>query len=304
MALRKKCPVCGSRKWHKEPSSGLITCSEGHVLQNYRSETNETTELGPHAMRKRTLKSNRRKKETASKANPLLYHGPRARYHYFQCLQLVFRKQISVLVRLWDLPAEFEVVCRDLWALHLSLLPNPPPAEPYLHAHEQQGDVSPATQATSLQTPRQTQTPTEGGGDGDEGEAANTERDSSSSASESTDTEDDPEMAALMRDASESSSSEEDDSATRPLQTESSTKHKGKHRNYGKYDAPANTIAVLVLACWTMRLPMIYQDFIKIIETYELPYLDPVRRGILPASMTVHLTKQTVQALSPHVACP
>lgn len=33
MAPRRRCPICGSKQWHKEPSSGLITCSEGHVLQ-------------------------------------------------------------------------------------------------------------------------------------------------------------------------------------------------------------------------------------------------------------------------------
>ena len=32
MARRRRCPVCKSRQWRKEPSSGVITCSEGHVL--------------------------------------------------------------------------------------------------------------------------------------------------------------------------------------------------------------------------------------------------------------------------------
>ena len=38
-----------------------------------------------------------------------VYHGARAQYHYFQCLQLLLRKQVAVLMRLWDLPPEFEV---------------------------------------------------------------------------------------------------------------------------------------------------------------------------------------------------
>lgn len=33
MAPRQRCPVCRSKQWHKEPSSGLIACSEGHILQ-------------------------------------------------------------------------------------------------------------------------------------------------------------------------------------------------------------------------------------------------------------------------------
>lgn len=38
-----------------------------------------------------------------------VYHGERARYHYFQCLQLILRMQIVALVKAWDLPPEFEV---------------------------------------------------------------------------------------------------------------------------------------------------------------------------------------------------
>jgi hypothetical protein len=39
----------------------------------------------------------------------LVYHGERARFHYYQCLQLLLRKQIAALTALWNLPSEFEV---------------------------------------------------------------------------------------------------------------------------------------------------------------------------------------------------
>ena len=42
-----------------------------------------------------------------------VYHGDRARFHYYQCLQLLFRKQVAALTTLWKLPPEFEV-CRPL----------------------------------------------------------------------------------------------------------------------------------------------------------------------------------------------
>ena len=84
------------------------------------------TELGPHHMRKRTLKSGRKKQEQQSKADPTgrsflpcsfahltlartVYHGERARFHYYQCLQLILRMQVAALTRLWQLPPEFEV---------------------------------------------------------------------------------------------------------------------------------------------------------------------------------------------------
>jgi RNA polymerase I-specific transcription initiation factor RRN7 len=38
-----------------------------------------------------------------------VYHGPRARWLYFECLQLLLRKQIAALTREWHLPREFEV---------------------------------------------------------------------------------------------------------------------------------------------------------------------------------------------------
>jgi RNA polymerase I-specific transcription initiation factor RRN7 len=83
-------------------------------------------EVGPHSMKKRALKSDKKKKGRQSKADPkrkysvtlkkgctvdegTVYHGARGRYHYFLCLQLIFRHQIAALTKLWDLPPEFEV---------------------------------------------------------------------------------------------------------------------------------------------------------------------------------------------------
>ena len=104
--------------------------------QNYRNETTEVTELGPHHMRKRTLRSQRKKEARHTNADPkrssfaylrlvrvaaeclqesTVYHGERARYHYFQCLQLILRMQVAALTRLWQLPPEFEV-SRGLYA--------------------------------------------------------------------------------------------------------------------------------------------------------------------------------------------
>jgi hypothetical protein len=95
MAPRRKCNVCGSQQWHKEPVTGLVVCSEGHVLQvyesssghprpsndpgivisqNYLNETYETYEHGALQGRRRTLKSTREKRERTSKANPERTH--------------------------------------------------------------------------------------------------------------------------------------------------------------------------------------------------------------------------------------
>ena len=155
---RRKCVVCGSKQWHKEPSSGLVACSEGHILQvrcigrillsgrklmhvnqNYRNETNEADDMNTtHVLRRRRLKTGREKKKARGGADPkrecsciflirhrpvccialrtpslnisihVVYHGARGRYHYFQCQQLILRRQINELRALWDLPPEFE----------------------------------------------------------------------------------------------------------------------------------------------------------------------------------------------------
>ncbi|CDO75565.1 hypothetical protein BN946_scf184858.g5 [Trametes cinnabarina] len=307
MAPRRRCPVCGSKQWHKEATSGLITCSEGHVLQNYRNETREVSELGPHAVRKRTLKSGRRKKERQSKADPRLYHGERARFHYFQCLQVILRMQVSTLVRLWELPPEFEIICRDIWALNLSLLPNPPSPEPLLHEQDTVGDAKQRTKGES--TSGRSPSPDEVGENDDRTDREDRDQDpaQSSSSSSSSDSESesnfgsdgpdkDSELEELMRENSETPSSEEDELESTPRPKAPARKR--KHRTFGQYDAPASTVSCLVLACWTLRLPIMYMDFVKLIESYDLPYLDPLR--LLPGNMTRHLRKHTVQALSPH----
>ncbi|OSD04228.1 hypothetical protein PYCCODRAFT_1387083 [Trametes coccinea BRFM310] len=309
MAPRRRCPVCGSKQWHKEPSSGLITCSEGHVLQNYRNETREVTELGPHAVRKRTLKSGRKKKERQSKADPKLYHGERARFHYFQCLQLIFRMQASALIRLWRLPPEFEIICRDVWALHLSLLPNPPSPEPLLHEQDAAGDGEPSSigPSASRRTPRAHDgSDSDGTTDredrdkehdqGQTSSSSSTSDSESASESESDGLQSDSELEELMRANSETPSSEEDELENTPRPKQPARKR--KRRTFGQYEAPASTVSCLVLACWTLRLPVMYMDFTRLIESYDLPYLDPLR--LLPVDMTRHLRKHTVQALSPH----
>ncbi|EKM59233.1 uncharacterized protein PHACADRAFT_87096 [Phanerochaete carnosa HHB-10118-sp] len=292
MAPRRRCAVCGSKQWRKEPSSGLITCSEGHVLQSYRNETSEVTELGPHQMRKRALKSRRKKKEWQSKADPKLYHGERGRFHYYQCLQLLLRLQAAALIRAWKLPPEYEVVCRDVWTLHLSLLPTPPTAEPYFHVQSQNGGQSAASgPQTAEEKPVQAKDELDSNDIDDE--------DAKSTFSLSTEEGDDMDLEDLLRENSvaPSSASEDDDedgSGPRVQQDQGQRKDKTAFR---PFDSPAANIAILMLACWTLRLPVTYMDFKRLIESYDFPYLDPLR--LLPEAVTQHLTKHTTKALSP-----
>ncbi|KAF9055428.1 hypothetical protein BDZ89DRAFT_975877 [Hymenopellis radicata] len=268
MAPRRRCPICRSRQWHKEPSSGLIACSEGHILQDYRNETVEAEAMGAHAVHKRTLKSGRKKKVDESgigRANPELYHGPRGTFLYYQCLQLILRKQIAALIRLWELPQEFELVCKDLWALNLTLLPEHPPPEPYYYVHGESIDTVNA--------------------------AKDEDGEKFSAPENSEDAEDDPIVAALEADTSSDEEEASSDTSDPP-----NVDRRKRSPDLNKYRSLASTIAVLALACWMLRIPIMYSDLISAIEAYELPYLDSAK--FIPSSMVVHLTKQTIQSLS------
>ena len=213
-----------------------------------------------------------------------------------------------------------QTVCRDLWALHLSLLPDPPPAEPYLHAQENVGTDRGDAEDAGEQPP--SSLPSEGfssrldsdqeAGSGDE--SGRNEEEGKQSLNNDEEEEEDSELEALMRENSDlSSSSDEDETQGEPL-----PKKQGKRKGKSVEESPVSTIAVLVLGCWTLRIPVMYRDFSRhvlfgglinckaherlinrIIESYELPYLDPLR--ILPPSVVPHLTKDNIQALSPPV---
>ncbi|KAI5124915.1 hypothetical protein M0805_007343 [Coniferiporia weirii] len=300
MAPALRCPTCGSKKWSKEARSGAILCGEGHSLTNYRNETTEDADFRQHTMRKRTLKSTKLKKDKVDKASHILYHGERARYHYFQCLQVLLRMQTRKLIELWKLPPEFEVICRDTWALHLSLMPSPPLAEPYLHSQEQ-GESQRKEYEVQRRGREENGTGPSGSAEDDlEGKTPESDESGSSDSSNGeSEGKEDPEMAELLRQASETETTEDESQVkAQPFQEKNIPRMPRKLRR--RDNSPAITISVLIHSCWFMRIPVIYKDFIDLVETYELPYLDPLR--ILPTSLTRHLTKHTKQALSPHHA--
>lgn len=151
-------------------------------------------------------------------------------------------------------------MCRDVWALHLALLPNPPPAEPYFHALEQYGE-----QTASPKRASSPEHAADGRQSDDKDDAARSEPSESSSSSSSSEDgeEEDPEMAKLLRENSEASSS--DDAGTQETpNVEPPAKRRKRQRTqiHSGYDSPAGNLAVLMVACWSLRVPMMYKDFI------------------------------------------
>jgi len=139
-----------------------------------------------------------------------------------------------------------QIICRDLWALHLSLLPSPPPPEPLLHQQATQGHVGEhASEEIDTQ-----------------GEKASPDS-SDPSSPQGGDIEDDADIDELLRELSESSSSE-DDKDDNPAQSRPKPEAIGHKLKSFSRNGPASNIALLMVACWTSRLPIMYLDFIRL----------------------------------------
>jgi len=109
--------------------------------------------------------------------------------------------------------------------------------------------------------------------DGEVDDAWEEEEDLPENVDKSSDDEgDDSGLEALMRENSEYSSSSESESSQNG-ESDGSTKKKGqlkrRSRSRSSYETPVNTIAVLVVVCWMMRVPMMYRDFYKCVCSFR-----------------------------------
>ncbi|PVG00555.1 hypothetical protein CPB86DRAFT_729351 [Serendipita vermifera] len=273
-----RCPICKSRQWRKEPSSGMLVCNEGHILQGYRNETIEQTEMSQHIMHKRTLKSVRKIAKEA-KGNKAIYHNEdQARFLYLQSLQLLLRLQIAALSRLWKLPPEFEGICRDIWGIYMSSLPK--------RSIENIEDKRPTTLRDDAAS---------------ESSLSDQEHSSESDSEESDESPDNGpggDIAELLEGVSDSDSDTqegESEASRRPQFTPINVKVKRSHTDH---IGPSYTIAALVVACFVLRIPTVYMDFVELVKDYSLPYLDPIQRGLLPESMIRRMGRELQMSLT------
>ncbi|GAA5977642.1 hypothetical protein JCM10908_005045 [Rhodotorula pacifica] len=116
MAKRPRCPVCRSKRWHRDGLSGAVVCEEGHLLAGYVQETTETQE-GPsqHTQTTRRIRKNRTRKQKPPQNDH--FHGDREKFLLWQAMQLILREQLRVLIDEMGWPVELEAVTRDLWSL-------------------------------------------------------------------------------------------------------------------------------------------------------------------------------------------
>lgn len=207
-----------------------------------------------------------------------------------QCQQLLLRHQIANLTALWDLPPEYEIVCRDIWGIHLSQLTTPIPAEPY---HFEHGEFTQNTAELSISA--------------DDGKLF-----SIGDAEPSEDSD----VLELLRENSETESSDDEERDFNQGRSEGFSQG-SRPQSRSQYCSPMNNIGILVLACWILRIPIMYGDFLRsvmlsisfstilthlysVIESYDLPYLEPMR--YIPSSMACHLSKSSRVMLCPQVS--
>ncbi|PWN33760.1 uncharacterized protein FA14DRAFT_65136 [Meira miltonrushii] len=145
---RPRCPLCGSRRFRRDPDTSMVVCDQGHVLQGFREETADDGEsfdpsqnLSQRTRRRLRVGGNgyvnKKRRSTAIRGT---WSAERARYLFYQCLQVILRLQIeAVKEHLPSCPGEdLEAVCRDLWAFYVSMQDKLQP-QPYLEASEDAG---------------------------------------------------------------------------------------------------------------------------------------------------------------------
>ncbi|GAA5880969.1 hypothetical protein JCM16303_004620 [Sporobolomyces ruberrimus] len=140
MAPRPRCPVCRSKKWHRDALSGSIVCEEGHLLAGYVQESTEAEYASQHVLQTRRERKNKGKKERPPSND--YFHGDRSTFLVWQCMQLILREQLRILIDELGWPVELEAVTRDLFALLVASSRVPCAPFDYEQGVEQAGSYS------------------------------------------------------------------------------------------------------------------------------------------------------------------
>ncbi|PRQ71839.1 hypothetical protein AAT19DRAFT_9954 [Rhodotorula toruloides] len=336
MPKRPRCPVCNSKRWHRDGLSGSIVCEEGHLMQGYVQETTETQE-GPsqHTQTTRRMRKGRTKKQKPPSNDH--FHGDRATFLVWQCMQLILREQLRVLIDEMGWPVELEAVARDLWTMLVTSSKVPAAPVDYEKGEEPAGSYSGpragyrytragrrpygrrgAKKSVKKELDEEEEDAEDDTGDGGGATTTDAERedededesDADSYFSEGQDADDErPRAGAASRTGSpfsrQPSPHATGDSQEQPPASARYPQHKRRSlvpaqpRSDNPRDHPRMeyTLLVIYLACITLRLPVFLADLFRLAETYQIRYLDAVIH--LPANMQAHLHHHNRDVLSP-----
>ncbi|WVR05321.1 hypothetical protein IAU60_002335 [Kwoniella sp. DSM 27419] len=299
--MAKACSVCGSRKWRKDKVTGSAVCEEGHVRQDYRSETMVTEPTGGPSFHLVKRKTGRKEKgytqRELGRKNPDFYHGQEAEYLRMQGLQIMLRLQVQALSKLWSLPDTLETIVRDLWAyqLAISTLPSVPepsrrsrsPTPPQAQTNSRQADAVPDIEMANGEDDKS--------GSSDNG-SENDKHDSTGSEPDA-DSEIEAEMLQRIEEDSDQSKGEGSDveDGDRTLGVEDG-KNGWRRRRLLRV---SDTLVTLMVGLWILRVPVMAADLEDLINNSTLPYIDFANTTYLSDEMKKHMNGHVSIALSP-----
>lgn len=122
------------------PARNRVVCEEGHLLQGYVQETNESQEGSQFVTQARRFRKNRIKKVKPPTND--YFHGERATFLLWQCLQWILREQVRIMIEELGYPEELEPVTRELWTMLLASSGAPAAPKDHLTGDEPAGSYS------------------------------------------------------------------------------------------------------------------------------------------------------------------
>lgn len=248
--------------------------------------------------------------------------GIEADFLYWQCMQLILRKQIAALQKLWILPPEFEVsrrqfrlrsnshicsqiICRDLWLLNLSTLDRPPPSEPWkrvvLGEHLDGGSGDGKDPIAKSISGQHVDAGTRSAKDVSTADRPESGSDSEEEESDSRRAE----IENLLRELSDPESEHSGISQ----QQEAEVQKVGRKKRITiseplkPNESPMVNIAILYVACCVMRIPVICTDFIKYMVRVAISLFQSLPAGSSQAHKLVQSTVPRSYSLASNGRC-
>ncbi|KAI5474209.1 RNA polymerase I specific transcription initiation factor Rrn7 [Pseudohyphozyma bogoriensis] len=306
---RPRCPVCHSKRWHKDSLSGSIVCEEGHLLQGYVQESNETQEASQYATITRRIRKNRIKKQR--KQNNDHFHGERGVFLLWQAMQWILREEFRVLVEELGYPAEIEVVGRELWAMLVASSKVRPSPRDYVNGDEPATSYSGNREGMRYRKKGRKRKGEDGEAEEErtQPEVAKMEGDEtgSSGADVESDDEDDEEERGFKVDKMDldvGNLDDDDDERTKPpregtpfydLRKTPAEESRASQKDPRSKPRAEYLLLILYLSCVTLRLPVMLKDILDLAESHKILYVAAYRH--LPAEMQLHLGTEATQLL-------
>jgi hypothetical protein len=236
-----------------------IVCEEGHLLQGYVQESVETQAISQHFSHRRHI--NKKRKTRVRKVTNVHYHGERATFLHFQCLQWILREQLRIMVEELGYPEELERVGKELWGMLVAS--RGVPAAPLDHFN---GD-EPPTSFTGPRDGRRKRRKKAGQEDSSDLGSESDEEERGSRNGDSQDSQDEEEEVAeeAKKDEMDEDEDEKEPVPTNPyvVPLKRISKERPSKAGPKQHPPPETLLIILYLGCIALRLPVFLNDILE-----------------------------------------